>query len=43
LHKKIGAHKSDSLSWLLKHPAHADPAKVKAVDIDKVEEEMWYP
>lgn len=43
LRRKTKMQKSDSLTWLLKHPAHANPTKVKTVDLKKVEEEMWYP
>ncbi len=43
LRKTTSRHKFDSLTWLLKHPAHADPVKVKAIDLEKIEEEMWSP
>jgi len=35
--------KADSLTWLLDHPARADPRKLKSVDLDKVENQMWLP
>lgn len=33
----------DSLLWLLRHPAHVDARKLKKIDLDKIEREMWYP
>lgn len=31
----------DSLLWLLSHPAKADPRKLKKLDLEKMEDEMW--
>lgn len=35
--------KRDSLTWLLEHPAHVDPKKLKKINLDKLEDEMWLP
>lgn len=31
------------LDDILKNPAHADPKKIKKIDLEKIEEEMWLP
>ncbi len=38
--KKIEREK-DSLIELLESPAHVDPAKIKQVNLDMLEEELW--
>ena len=38
--KKIEREK-DSLVELLESPAHVDPAKIKQVNLDLLEEELW--
>ncbi len=35
--------KADSLTWLLEHPTRADPKKLKKIDLEKMEDEMWLP
>lgn len=35
--------RSDSLTWLLNHPVHVDSKKLRRIDLNKVEEEMWLP
>lgn len=43
LRRTVDRRKGDSLTWLLNHPAHANPEKLKRVDLEKIEEEMWLP
>lgn len=35
--------KKDKLLELLDHPFHVSEAKIKEVDLEKVEDEMWMP
>lgn len=35
--------RADTLSWLLANPLHVSKQKLKRLDIDRIEDEMWYP
>ncbi len=39
--KKSG--KKDSLTTFLENPSHVDPKKLKKIDLEKIENEMWLP
>lgn len=43
LRKSLRRREKDSLEWLMMHPARADPKRIKKVDLEKVEDEMWLP
>jgi len=43
LRKHAARRKSDSLTWLMEHPAHVNRRKLKSVDLEKLEDEMWLP
>ena len=31
------------LNDIIKNPAHVDPKKIKKIDLEKIEDEMWLP
>lgn len=35
--------KKDSLKVFLDNPSHVDPKKLKRIDLEKIENEMWLP
>ncbi|MBI2543331.1 MAG: AbrB/MazE/SpoVT family DNA-binding domain-containing protein [Candidatus Aenigmarchaeota archaeon] len=41
LHKGADKRRGDSLTWLLNNPAHVNPKKLKALDLNNIEDEMW--
>ncbi len=43
LHKGAAQNRNDSLTWLVDHPIRVNRMKLKKIDLEKVEEEMWLP
>jgi len=41
--KTESSRNNDPLFWLLRHPVHVNPKKLKKINLRKLREEMWYP
>ena len=41
--KRKVSRKEDSLDWILRNPAHVSRKKLKEIDLEKIEDEMWMP
>ncbi|MBI3412742.1 MAG: AbrB/MazE/SpoVT family DNA-binding domain-containing protein [Candidatus Aenigmarchaeota archaeon] len=41
LRRGVDSRERDTLTWLIAHPAKVEPRKLKGLNLDRMEDEMW--